>query len=47
MLVYEYMQNGSLDSCIFGMENQQSIDLVAVLIRFGKSSNAVAPSGSP
>jgi len=29
MLVYEYMANGSLDSFIFGMENKQSIDLVA------------------
>jgi len=28
MLVYEYMANGSLDSFIFGMCNQQSIDLV-------------------
>lgn len=28
MLVYEYMENGSLDSFIFGMQNQQSIELV-------------------
>ncbi|CAJ1978668.1 unnamed protein product [Sphenostylis stenocarpa] len=30
MLVYEYMANGSLDSFIFGMNNQQSKDLVAI-----------------
>jgi len=29
MLIYEYMPNGSLDSLIFGMKNEQCIDLVA------------------
>jgi len=30
MLIHEYMPNGSLDSLIFGMENEQSMDLVAL-----------------
>lgn len=30
MLIHEYMPNGSLDSLIFGMENEQSMALVAL-----------------